>query len=329
MTKRKHSRMMLRIIAAAMAVALVSGTAVMTPIADFVGTNITASAATYTDSVDASQLKKGDILKKDLSLGCATDYFTVFDENNDIIVDYVALWDVDKDYTITSITADDTGYDTLYTIYVTSATSTSTSAPKLAQGLIIHSGDTVDFTGQWYMTDDNWGDTFCGEGVYTITYCDYDFGHQYRFLVGNTETYVTSLNIGTDVALKVNGGDGTESNPFTFEVVPASYTSAPKLAQGLIINSGDTVDFVNQCYMIDDNPKNGGWSWGQDVYTITYFYYDPDFSQYCFLLGDMQIYVTSPNIDTDVALKVKGGNGHCRHIVTHNNVVNCDVGNIG
>ena len=53
MTKRKHSRMMCRIIAAAMAVALVSGTAVMTPIADFVGTSITANAVTGVSSESA------------------------------------------------------------------------------------------------------------------------------------------------------------------------------------------------------------------------------------------------------------------------------------
>ena len=155
------------------------------------------------------------------------------------------------------------------------------------------------------MSDDSWGGTFCGEGVYTITCGSYDFG-RYSFLVGNTETYVTSLNIGTDVALKVNGGDGTESNPFTFEVVPASYTPAPKLAQGLIINSGDTVDFVNQCYMIDDNPKNGGWSWGQDVYTITYLGYDTDLDQYCFSDNDSYyIFVTSPNIGLKLSLPAR------------------------
>ena len=220
-----------RVLACALAAALTAGTAVMTPIADFVGTNTIASAATYTDEVDAEYLQSGDTLKAGANLVCEDYYFQILDENNNEIVSKTDDWTVDKDYTINSITFD--GYD-LYTIHVTSGT----SAPKLAQGLIIHSGDTVDFTGQWYMTDDNWGDTFCGEGVYTITYCDYDFGHQYRFLVGNTETYVTSLNIGTDVALKVKGGNGTESNPFTFEVVPASYTSAPKLAQGLIHRCG-------------------------------------------------------------------------------------------
>ena len=62
--------------------------------------------------------------------------------------------------------------------------------------------------------------------------------------------------------------------------------------------------------MIDDNPKNGGWSWGQDVYTITYLGYDTDFDQYCFSDNDSYyIFVTSPNIGEDVALKVKGGNG--------------------
>jgi len=498
-----------RVLACALAAALTAGTAVMTPIADFVGTNTIASAATYTDEVDAEYLQSGDTLKAGANLVCEDYYFQILDENNNEIVSKTDDWNVDKDYTIVSITFDSVEW--LFTIHVTSATSapklaqgliinsgdtadftgqwfriddeewswgqgvytityvgysddgqycfllgdvpiigdlqiyvtspniganvalkvnggngtedkpftfevvpasststpklaqgliinsgdtvdftgqwfrsddyiydewscgegvvtityfsytdsyttdvgqycflvgnkatyvtspnigtdvalkvnggdgtkdkpftfevvpatsTPTSAPKLAQDLIIHSGDTVDFTGQWYMTDDIWG-AFCGEGVYTITCGSYDFG-RYSFLVGNTETYVTSLNIGTDVALKVNGGDGTESNPFTFEVVPASYTPAPKLAQGLIINSGDTVDFVNQWYMIDDNPKHGGWGWGQDVYTITYFYYAPDFDQYCFLLGDMQIYVTSPDIGTDVALKVKGGNG--------------------
>ena len=195
-----------RVLACALAAALTAGTAVMTPIADFVGTNTIASAATYTDEVDVIRLEKGDILKAGAYIESELDSFTIYDENNNMIVDDSDGWDVDKDYTINSITYDDV--DSLYTIHVTSA------------------------------------------------------------------------------------------------------TSAPKLAQGLIIHSGDTVDFVNQCYMIDDNPKNGGWSWGQDVYTITYLGYDTDLGQYCFSDNDSYyIFVTSPNIGEDVALKVKGGNG--------------------
>ena len=52
-----------RVLACALAAALTAGTAVMTPIADFVGTNTIASAATYTGEVEVSQLQKGDILK--------------------------------------------------------------------------------------------------------------------------------------------------------------------------------------------------------------------------------------------------------------------------
>ena len=129
MTKRKHSRMMLRIIAGAMAVALVSGTAVMTPIADFVGTSITASAATYTGNVEVGQLQKGDILKAGAYIEGEGYWITVYDENNTMILNEEDHWSVyesdGKDYTINSITYD--YWKDLYTIHVTSATSTSTS----------------------------------------------------------------------------------------------------------------------------------------------------------------------------------------------------------
>ena len=62
MTKMKK-KWLSRALCGALAVALVSGTAIMSPVADIVGTNIIASAATYTGNVDASQLKNGDILK--------------------------------------------------------------------------------------------------------------------------------------------------------------------------------------------------------------------------------------------------------------------------
>ena len=104
MTKRKHSRMMCRIIAAAMAVALVSGTAVMTPIADFVGTSIVANAATYTGDAEAANLQSGDTLKAGAHLVCEDDYFQILDENNNEITDVIDDWNVDKDYTIASIT---------------------------------------------------------------------------------------------------------------------------------------------------------------------------------------------------------------------------------
>ena len=154
MTKRKHSRMMLRIIAGAMAVALVSGTAVMTPIADFVGTGIVASAATYIDSVDASQLKEGDILKAGLALKCEDDVFTVFDENNDTIVFEDDYWDVDKDYTINSITFDSDEY--VYTIHVTSGTSTSTGTVYTgdAEAANLKSGDKLKAGAHLVCEDD-------------------------------------------------------------------------------------------------------------------------------------------------------------------------------
>ena len=56
MTKMKK-KWLSRALCGALAVALVSGTAIMSPVADIVGTNIIASAATYTGNVDASQLK--------------------------------------------------------------------------------------------------------------------------------------------------------------------------------------------------------------------------------------------------------------------------------
>ena len=107
MTKMKK-KWLSRALCGALAVALVSGAAVMTPIADFIGTNIIASAATYTGNVDASQLKNGDILKAG---ACVQGWLTVYDENNNMIVNEEDHWSVyesdGKDYTINSITYDD------------------------------------------------------------------------------------------------------------------------------------------------------------------------------------------------------------------------------
>ena len=119
-----------RALCGALAVALVSGAAVMTPIADFIGTNIIASAATYTGNVDASQLKNGDKLKAG---ACVQGWLTVYDENNNIIVNGEDHWSVyesdGKDYTINSITYDD--FVGAYTIHVTSATVVSNAKELL------------------------------------------------------------------------------------------------------------------------------------------------------------------------------------------------------
>ena len=118
-----------RALACALTVALTAGTAVMTPIADFVGTNTIASAATYTESVPVYQLKEGDILKAGAYIEGEGYWITVYDENNTMILNEEDHWSVyesdGKDYTINSITYD--YWKDLYTIHVTSATSTSTS----------------------------------------------------------------------------------------------------------------------------------------------------------------------------------------------------------
>ena len=117
--RKENKPLLKRILAAMLSVTLMSGAAVMTPIADFVGTNITANAATYTDSVDAENLKSGDTLKAGAHLVCEDDYFQILDENNNEITDVIDDWNVDKDYTIASITYD--GFNKEYTIHVTSA----------------------------------------------------------------------------------------------------------------------------------------------------------------------------------------------------------------
>ena len=163
MTKMKN-KWQSRVLACALAAALTAGTAVMTPIADFIGTNIIASAATYTGNVDASQLKNGDKLKAG---ACVQGWLTVYDENNNIIVNEEDHWSVyesdGKDYTINSITYDD--FLEAYTIHVTSATVVNTAEKlmtalaaggeivlgadiSLNQSVTISKACTIDFNGK-------------------------------------------------------------------------------------------------------------------------------------------------------------------------------------
>ena len=93
---------------------------------------------------------------------------------------------------------------------------------SLAVGTVFYKGDMVDFGGKYivwdnYGEDDLYIDSF--DSILAINSIVYEDDGYYVNGTYNTgyNLYVKSEDYGTNIGIKVTGGDGTEENPFTFE----------------------------------------------------------------------------------------------------------------
>ena len=286
-----------RALCGALAVALVSGTAIMSPVADFVGTNIIASAATYTGNVDASQLKNGDILKAG---ACVQGWLTVYDENNNMIVNEEDHWSVyesdGKDYTINSITYDD--FVGAYTIHVTSATVVSNAKElltalaaggeiKLAndisinQTVTISKACTIDFNGKKitfggarndkYHLEVN-APTTLKNGTLTSS-CTNDP----RFFVLNVSSNTVVENM--TISQPGNGGGhgivyiGGSNVRFTMKDSTITYVQNGKYtARGIQAENNATLLFYGENFINTTNSSSGWYDWNIIENCDCYFY---------------------------------------------------------
>ena len=110
MTKMKK-KWLYRALCGALAVALVSGTAIMSPVADFVGTNLTVSAKTITESIgvdtaDAVHVEQGDVITSGVEIwSMLYNIYITIGGNTTSAGGY--YWTANKCYVVDQITYDD------------------------------------------------------------------------------------------------------------------------------------------------------------------------------------------------------------------------------
>ena len=208
------------------------------------------------------------------------------------------------------------------------------AAPKsLAAGTKIYKGDSVQF-GQnkqfyTYLQDydfKGWleNDTICtldrisynsdfnGSSVYEFifSYNDNDLGSQSSFIIRIPSS---QLSITPD-GLKVAGGDGTDSNPYYFEIIPAPKTSAV----GTEIYVDDSVIIKNKSFCYDqdnDGVASGNVAYYSDtVGQLSEIKYENGYYNFSFSISGeaetLYISIKSPQLSNPpIGLKIIGGDG--------------------
>ena len=116
-------------------------------------------------------------------------------------------------------------------------------------GLTFQVGDTVNLGDNVYVKDYDVAREMSGD--YTLEYLQYDYGrhvHNYKLVRGDEKTYFAVSN-SYDIrptAVKVTGGTGTSTDPYTFTAVYAENVSQI----GTTFHKGDTVNLGYDIYVL-------------------------------------------------------------------------------
>ena len=116
-------------------------------------------------------------------------------------------------------------------------------------GAVITFGDLLDFEDKYFIYDDYYrlkGNSYNYiQGLHSISYGRYEYSwKQYAFIVSSGDyLFVTSDYYGENISLAVNGGDGTESNPFTFKVIPHTVSVRTYDVNGVNTDTAEIVSY--------------------------------------------------------------------------------------
>ncbi len=185
------------------------------------------------------------------------------------------------------------------------------SIKKLAVGTVFRAGDKVDFENYYIRSDEDnsmYYSTNFTQGVHEIGELKYNSDGKYEVL-STTELFGDKLHIahitsnnfdGGDFFVKVSGGDGSQYDPFTFEILPPD---AKDIMTDEFITKGDFADFGEGSYIqVDSYQDHTVSNYIYGVLKVADISYDN--GKYDVTVGNNHIRIVSPYYGEDIGIKM-------------------------